>query len=135
MCCWSKRPGKPCSVEDDYLSMHVHQRNFSVQVPSFPYQIWVSRLWGLPRCKALFPMRFVTVALSGRSHAFRFSERFRRHMLPYAWGYGLPQHNQYKHHSLCEHGLSSSFTTSNHLGRLVLFYLIWVYSGLIKCTL
>ena len=31
----------------------------------FPYQFWVSRLWGLPRSTLAFPLSFVTVALSG----------------------------------------------------------------------
>ena len=37
----------------------------SVLFPYLPYQIWVSRLWGLPRSTLLFPINYVTVALSG----------------------------------------------------------------------
>jgi len=117
-----------------FISTLRYEGSTSIRGSPFPYQIWVSRLWGLPRCKTSFPKLSVSVALSGRRHALRFSLRIRRHMLPYAWGYLLSQHNQYKHHSLCEHGLSSSLSTSNHLGRFILFYLIWVNSGLIKCT-
>ena len=37
----------------------------SVLFPYLPYQIWVSRLWGLPRSTLLFLINYVTVALSG----------------------------------------------------------------------
>ncbi len=37
----------------------------SVLLPYLPYQIWVSRLWGLPRSTLLFLINYVTVALSG----------------------------------------------------------------------
>ena len=37
----------------------------SILFPYLPYQIWVSRLWGLPRSTLLFPINYVTVALSG----------------------------------------------------------------------
>ena len=37
----------------------------SILFPYLPYQIWVSRLWGLPRSTLLFLINYVTVALSG----------------------------------------------------------------------
>jgi len=53
---------KPCSVPADaggsYLSMRsAHPPFRSVPVRRFPYQIWVSRLRGLPVPPVLFPER------------------------------------------------------------------------------
>ena len=50
---------------DNHLSRQMPTRFNSVLSPCLPYQIWVSRLWGLPRSTLLFPINFVTVALSG----------------------------------------------------------------------
>lgn len=43
-----QRSSKPCSVLDNNLSMHMHAISYSFLIDDFPYQIWVSRLWGLP---------------------------------------------------------------------------------------
>lgn len=56
---------KPCSVKDNYLSRTKPIVGNSILSADFPYQIWVSRLWGLPRSTLKFPLDFVTVALSG----------------------------------------------------------------------
>ena len=50
---------------DNHLSRQMPTRFNSVLSPCLPYQIWVSRLWGLPRSTLLFPINYVTVALSG----------------------------------------------------------------------
>ena len=50
---------------DNHLSRQLPTRFNSVLSPCLPYQIWVSRLWGLPRSTLLFPINYVTVALSG----------------------------------------------------------------------
>src|SRR5574344_479858 len=45
----SIRPCKPCFVKDKNLSIHyVYALKDSVLLSYLPYQIWVSRLWGLP---------------------------------------------------------------------------------------
>ena len=50
---------------DNHLSKQMLTRINSVLFPYLPYQIWVSRLWGLPRSTLLFLINYVTVALSG----------------------------------------------------------------------
>ena len=50
---------------DNHLSRQLPTRFNSVLSPCLPYQIWVSRLWGLPRSTLLFLINYVTVALSG----------------------------------------------------------------------
>ena len=50
---------------DNHLSRQMPTRFNSVLSPCLPYQIWVSRLWGLPRSTLLFLINYVTVALSG----------------------------------------------------------------------
>ena len=50
---------------DNHLSRLMPTRIDSVLSPYLPYQIWVSRLWGLPRSTLLFLINYVTVALSG----------------------------------------------------------------------
>ena len=44
----SIRPDKPCYVEDDNLSQVSLAPHPSIRARCFPYQFWVSRLWGLP---------------------------------------------------------------------------------------
>lgn len=56
---------KPCSVENNHLSTHfMCPAVFSFQTSQLPYQIWVSRLWGLPVPPRMFPFELVSVALS-----------------------------------------------------------------------
>ena len=80
----SIRPDKPCFVEDDNLSQVALAPRPSVRTWCFPYQIWVSRLWGLPR--------FILMSPSGSSlwhlRGSRLQEAFaRRYALPRTQAY------------------------------------------------
>ena len=63
----SIRPYKPCYVEDDNLSQADLASFPSIRIGRFPYQIWVSRLWGLPTFHLVIANKLVSVALYGSS--------------------------------------------------------------------
>ena len=58
----SIRPCKPCYVEDDNLSQAEPGSRASFRFGRFPYQIWVSRLWGLPTFHLDVAIKLVSVA-------------------------------------------------------------------------
>ena len=100
-----------CSLAgDSHLSTHFCvPRLLRIRIRRLPYQIWVSRLWGLPVPPCMFPCRLVSVALLKKYTIV--SLRFPSAVSNYtAWIYCFIQHKHYDHHRSCEHGLSSDVT-------------------------
>ena len=87
----------------------------------FPYQIWVSRLRGLPVPSFRFPEKLVSVALLKES-AIAFTTGLLQPSAYAAWIYRFIQHKHYIHHRMCEHGLSSDLTASDCRRRSSLFF-------------
>ena len=85
----------------------------SVRLDRLPYQIWVSRLRGLPVPSALFPEQLVSVALL--QHEYRSSALGIHTAVKFspAWIYRFIQHKHYGHRRPCEHGLSSGIAASD----------------------
>lgn len=87
----------------------------------FPYQIWVSRLRGLPVPSFRFPEKLVSVALLKES-AIAFTTGLLQPSAYAAWIYRFIQHKHYIHHRMCEHGLSSS-NICQRLPQQILYFL------------
>jgi hypothetical protein len=81
---------------------------------SAPTIIWVSRSWGLPRStlfiskKATSLWHFQSIHTISNKRLRYFPCRQVRLGLP-ALAYDLARHEHYRHRSLCEHGLSSTY--------------------------
>ncbi len=116
----SIRPYKPYSVEDDNLSQVSLAPFPSFRVGRFPYQIWVSRLWGLPRFILASPPSSSLWHLRESSLQETF---LRRYGLLRTWGYFFPQRNHYRHHRRCEYGLSSARAAAVRAGYYFKFAL------------
>jgi len=86
----------------------------SVRLLHFPYQIWVSRLWGLPRFTLLL---LASSSLWHLGDSDPLGTFIRRYALPRTQAYLLTWRNHYGHHRPCEHGLSSTLAGSDRLGR------------------
>ena len=87
----------------------------------FPYQIWVSRLRGLPVPSLRFLLKLVSVALLKIS-IIVFTLDFHQPSVCTAWIYHFIQHKHYIHHRMCEHGLSSS-NICQRLPQQILYFL------------
>jgi hypothetical protein len=89
-------------------------KSSSVGLLHFPYQIWVSRLWGLPRFTLLL---LASSSLWHLGDSDPLGTFIRRYALPRTQAYLLTWRNHYGHHRPCEHGLSSTLAGSDRLGR------------------
>ena len=105
----------------------------SVIFDLFPYQIWVSCLWSLPRFTFIVSYKLVSVALYAITILYRYLDSSSVITLT-IWCWNLSFHiNIYKHRSLCKHGLSSTLLMqrsitcrTNYITKLIFRYFYFV---------
>ena len=113
-----------CSLAgDSHLSTLSCPAFASFRSGRLPYQIWVSRLRGLPVPSHRFPGALVSVALLKRSFHGRALGRSAAVRREPARIYVFIRHKHYSRRRLCEHGLSSNASRHQRLSDTQCYFL------------